>query len=104
LEREVQEPREDQRESPAPSREGLPEDPRGVREPLWKKLFPKREAQEAADWAPRPTGPPESHAPETTASEPAEGQPEDEKPKRGIWLPHPDDVRDRRNFRKDRGD
>ena len=50
-----------------------------------------REGQEAGERGRQPTGPPELYTPETTASEDAEEQPEDEKPKRGVWLPHPDD-------------
>jgi hypothetical protein len=103
-ERELQKLQEDQRESPASGQEGLSEDPQSTPEPLWKKLFPTREAQEADEWTRRPTSPPEARTPKTPASEPTEGQPENEKPKRGIWLPHPDDERDRRNLGKGGGD
>ena len=97
-ERELQKLREDGRESPAFGQEGPSEDPQSAPNALWKKLFPTREAQEASEWTRRPTSPPESPSREPTASEPTEGQPENEKPKRGIWLPHPDDERDRRNL------
>ena len=104
LERALREREEDQRESPVPGQEGLSEDSQGVRESLWKRLFPRWEEQEEVDeWTPRLTSPPESPTPETTAWEPPEGQPESEKPKRGIWLPHPDDERDRRNLGKGEG-
>ena len=49
------------------------------------------EAQEAYERMRRPTSPPKSHTPEARALELTEGQQEDDKPKRGVWLPHPDD-------------
>ncbi len=49
------------------------------------------EGKEAVERKRQPTGPPKLHTPETTASEDTEEQPEDEKPKRGVWLPHPND-------------
>jgi hypothetical protein len=103
-ERELQKLREDGGESPAPGQEGLSEDLQSAPDPFWKKLFPTREAQEADEWTRRPTGPPEGLTPEARASELTEGQPENEKPKRGIWLPHPDDERDRRILSKGGGD
>jgi hypothetical protein len=103
LERELQELREARRESPASGREGVPEDPQGTPDSLWEKLFPRWEAQEADPRAHQPTSPPESPTREPTVSEHMEGQPENEKPKRGIWLPHPDDERDHRNLGKGGG-
>jgi len=82
---------------------GLSEDPRGVRKPLWKELFAKRDAQEIGEGPERPLGLSEARTLETTAAEPTEGQPENEKPERGIWLPHPDNEKDRRNLGKGEG-
>ena len=106
-ERELQELREDGRESPVSRQEGLSEDLQSAPDSLWKKLFAAREAQEADEGTARPASSPESHTPshtpEVRTSEHTEGDPENEKPKRAIWLPHPDDERDRRNLGKGGG-